>query len=301
MSKFMYINKSNELDYRTRFKIVVACSYNRKKSDIAKRFGVSRKTVYDILNKYLIDGLYGIEDHRPGPLKDPICPSFYANVVDIRKKTGWGALQIEKFFKKKGFFVGHDKINEVISLEGLTHNKKLGKRKRPKYIRYEAEKVNDQWHMDWSIDPLTKKKLFAILDDKSRFIVFAGLFDSANAENTCIGLQTAINRYGPPKEIVTDNGSHFKNIAKKKVCQPLKELEEKYKIKHIFIRVGHPQSNGKIERWFGSYKIEFPRMNYEKVTDCMSYVAYYNYERMHQSLDYETPAHIYLKCIPNPR
>ena len=75
---------------------------------------------------------------------------------------------------------------------------------------------------------------------------------------------------------------------------PLKAVEEKYAIKHIFIRPYHPQSNGKIERWFGSYKGEFPRMNYEKVHDCLSWVWYYNFERIHQSLGYETPAHVYL-------
>ena len=88
---------------------------------------------------------------------------------------------------------------------------------------------------------------------------------------------------------------HFKKSHKEKIpCKPLKELEEKYSIKHVFIRPYYLQSNGKIERWFGSYKGEFPRMNYDKVTDMYSWVQYYNFERIHQSLGYETPAHVYL-------
>lgn len=291
--QFMYINKSNKLNYRLRFNIIKAIEANWSKTKIAERFEVSRTTVYKIKKRFYLEGVNGLEDHKTGPLRIPINPNFYANIVEIRNKYGFGACGIEKYFKKRGFSVTHNKINQVLQYERLI-NKKMGKRKKPKYIRYEAEEINDQWHIDWSIDPLTKKNLFAIIDDKSRFIVFAGLFDSANAENSAFALQKAIKRYGKPKEIISDNGSHFKDIQNKKVNQELAFIEEKYKIKHTFIRPGYPQSNGKIERWFGSYKIEFPRMNYDKVKDCITWVQYYNFERLHQSLDYETPAHVYL-------
>ena len=171
----------------------------------------------------------------------------------------------------------------------------MGKRERPKYVRYEADNINDQWHIDWSVDPLTKKNLLAILDDKSRFIVFAGLFDSASAENSAIGLRKAIMTYGAPKELVSDNGSHFKNVHSKRTpCEPVKKVELEFGIKHIFIRANHPQSNGKIERWFGSYKGEFKIMRHPDVYDLHTYVKFYNFERIHQSLGYETPARIFL-------
>jgi transposase InsO family protein len=35
-------------------------------------------------------------------------------------------------------------------------------------------------------------------------------------------------------------------------------------------------------------------MKHPDVHDCLSYVKFYNYERIHQSLGYETPAHVYL-------
>lgn len=294
MIERMYTNKSNKLTKSDRMLILQRWNNGWEKTRIAKRFGVSRQTVYDIISRYETDGIYGIVDHKPGRLKNPVNPHFYVNIVDIRKKFDWGACRIEKYFNRKGYLVSHNKINQVIQYEGLTR-KKLGKQERPKYVRYEADNCNDQWHIDWSVDPLTKKKLLAVIDDKSRFIVFAGIFDNATGENSAIGLQKAIDKHGAPKEIVSDNGSHFKKVHSKKTpCKPVKEVEEKYGIRHIFIRAYHPQSNGKIERWFGSYKGEFPRMNYDKVYDCLSWVNYYNYERLHMSLKYETPAHVYL-------
>jgi putative transposase len=289
----MYINKSNKLSLRQRINIIKQYNCNRSKTEIAEYFGVSRQTVYDIIKRYENDDIYGLEDHIPGNLRYSINPSFYANIIAIRNDTGWGACRIEKHFKSKGFSVTHYKINQVIQYEGLTR-KKMGKREKPKYIRYEADKINDQWHIDWSKDPLSKKELLAIIDDKSRFIVFAGLFDSASAENSALGLQKAIGLYGAPKELVSDNGSHFKNISRKVPCAPLEKIERMHGIKHIFIRAHHPQSNGKIERWFGSYKGEFPMMNHPKVKDMYSYVQFYNFDRIHQSLNYETPAHVYL-------
>jgi putative transposase len=292
--QYMYTNNSNKLCYRDRLSVVKQHNSGRSVSRVAKFFSVSRQTIYNIIERFKIDSVYGLEDRRPGPLKKPLNPSFYAHVVELRQRTGWGSCRIEKYFNAKGFFVTHNKINEVIQYEGLTR-KKMGKQSKPKYVSYEADNINDQWHIDWSKDPLSKKELLAIIDDKSRFIVFAGLFESASAENSALGLKMAIKRYGAPKEIVSDNGSHFKNVHSKRTSsEPLKVVEKEYNIKHIFIRAHYPQSNGKIERWFGSYKGEFPMMNHPKVKDCMSWVRFYNFERIHQSLNYETPAHVYL-------
>ncbi len=290
----MYINKANKLSKNDRFSIVYQLNINRKVVDVAKRLNVSRQTIYDVRNCYLLEGAFGLQDKKPGKLAEPLNPAFYANVIDVRKKFSWGALRLENYFKKKGFLVSHNKINDVINFEGLTR-KKMGKREKPSYISYQVDNPNDQWHIDWSIDPLSKKKLLAILDDRSRFIVYVGLFDEATAENSAFGLQKAIATFGAPKELVSDNGLHFKHSHDKKIAvKPLRLVEEKYAIKHIFIRPYYPQSNGKIERWFGSYKGEFPLMNYEPVKDCITYAHFYNFERIHQSLDYETPASIYL-------
>ena len=294
----MYENLSNKLDYFKRLGVVKWFVRRQSVSRIARKFGISRQCVYDIIGKYEAEGVIGLQDHRPGVLADSLNPSFYANVIELRKNYGWGACRIEVFFRKKGYSVSHNRINRVFRMEGLTF-KKLGKQPRPTYVRYQAEHCNDQWHMDWSNDPLSKKNLLVIIDDRSRFVVFAGLFDSASAQNTAQGLLDAVRKYGAPKEMVTDNGSHFKNIHEKTVNQALGDVERTFGIKHIFIRAYHPQSNGKVERLFGSYKIEFPRMNYPPVTDCLTWMKYYNEERIHQSLGYETPASVYQDCKAN--
>jgi putative transposase len=300
MSK-MYVNNKNKLNYRDRLRIVKQHEcYRRKPSDLAKQYRVSRQTIHQILSRYKRDGLHGIEDHKPGRLETALNPKFYDFAAQLRDVHDYGAIRLQASLKRKGFSVSSYQLHKVIKLES-TLRKKLGKRTKPKYVSYQADECNDLWHIDWSIDPLTKKKLLAIQDDRSRFIVFAGLFDEATAENSALGLQQAIKQYGAPKELVSDNGSHFKKPhSKKVVVEPLRIVEEAHQVKHIFIRPYYPQSNGKIERMFGSYKIEFPRMNHPKVKDCLSWMHYHNYERLHQSLAYDTPAEVYLgKCKAN--
>lgn len=196
----MYENTKNKLTYRARLKIVKQSFYIKNIAKIARINHVSRQTVYDVIRRFEETGVYGLEDHRPGARRDTLNPSFYANIVDLRKKHGWGACRIQKHFNILGYRVSHNKINSVIQLENLT-NTKLGKVYKRKYIRYEAENNNDQWHMDWSMDPLTKKYLLAIIDDKSRFVVFAGLFDSASAENTVMGFDKAITTLARQKKL----------------------------------------------------------------------------------------------------
>jgi DNA invertase Pin-like site-specific DNA recombinase len=86
--EFMYKNESNKLDYVTRLGIIKFYLRKRKKSWIAEKFNVSRQTVYDIINKYLADDVYGLEDHKTGVLRTPLNPIFYANTVSVRMETG---------------------------------------------------------------------------------------------------------------------------------------------------------------------------------------------------------------------
>jgi len=64
---------------------------------------------------------------------------------------------------------------------------------------------------------------------------------------------------------------------------------EEQGIKHILGRVHHPQTYGKIERWFGTYKQEFD----ERFSSLNEFIDYYNIERIHQGIGYITPIEKY--------
>ena len=125
------------------------------------------------------------------------------------------------------------------------------------------------------------------MDDASRCITGAALFQEATSENATLTLRLAIERFGTPASILSDNGSCFvgQNGRKKKVMgtwQPTIFEEELLQRDIILInsRPYHPQTNGKLERFHGSIEAEI--FHYDSLRE---YIDYYNERRLHFSLD----------------
>ena len=166
----------------------------------------------------------------------------------------------------------------------------MNKRKRPsqiKFVKYEWPKPNMLWHTDWTTCPFTGMQLIAFIDDHSRYLVHAEYFTNATTENTLLAFQNATNKCGIPGAILTDNGSQF-TPARAEKGHFTRWCEEKG-IKHILGRVHHPQTNGKIERWFGTYKQEFD----ERFSNMDEYLIFYNEKRIHQGINYQKPIERY--------
>jgi len=191
----------------------------------------------------------------------------------------------------KGFGVSQRKIQQIMDENNLTAPcpKRRGQRK---YCSYRWPNCTMVLHADWTHCPITGKDLIAFIDDHSRFIVGYGLYSGATTENTLHCLYRILFEYGIPYAIITDRGSHFyaNKIGKKKQgkCK-FQEVLEELGIKHIVARAHHPQTNGKIERWFGTYKRECN----ERFKSIDEYMQFYNYKRPHQRLEYKTPAEVF--------
>jgi putative transposase len=262
-------------------------------AEIARNRGVSRRSIYMLLDRYKRYGINGLDPKPRGRKKEPINKKFEELVIANWQKRPIGVHKMWIELKRFGFSVSERKIQRIYKKSGL----KMNRRKRPtqiKFVKYEWPKSNMLWHTDWTTCPYTKKQLIAFIDDYSRFIVHAELFDKATTENTLIAFEKAIKKYGKPENILTDNGTQFTPARGEK--GPFTKWCEKQGIKHILGRVHHPQTNGKIERWFGTYKsIEYK----EGEDDLKSFVDYYNNNRLHQGINYKVPRSRYLSVQSN--
>jgi hypothetical protein len=71
----------------------------------------------------------------------------------------------------------------------------------------------------------------------------AKALEEANAKEVSIFIyEDIICRHGCPHKILTDRGSHFNN-------QMVRELMEKFRVKHGFSTPYHPKTNGLVERF----------------------------------------------------
>ncbi len=262
---------------------------------IAAHLQIPVRTTYYVIQHYKNFGSI-IEPKLIGRPKIPINENCKTVIHDQWQKYQCGSVKLHKILSMRGFGVSQRKIQQVLDEHNLTAPcpKRRGQRK---YCSYRWPSCMMVLHTDWTTCPVTGKQLIAFIDDHSRFIVGYGLYDDQTAESTLNCLFRVIFNYSVPYAIITDRGAQFytSKIGKKKKgkCQFQKELAC-MGIKHIVARAHHPQTNGKIERWFGTYKRECN----ERFKNINEYVWFYNEERPHQRLEYQTPAEVF-KCVPN--
>lgn len=251
---------------------------------------IPKQTLYNWISAYRRFGEVGLENRKPGAKEIEINSNFEQIVLLKWKERKRSSHKLWIDMKTKGYNVSERQIQKIYRKHGF----KMNKRSRPsqiKFVKYEWPKPNMLWHTDWTVCPFTGLQLIAFIDDYSRFIVHAEYFNNATTENTLLAFQAAIKRYGKPDAILTDNGTQF--TPARGELGPFTEFCELHGIKHILGRIHHPQTNGKVERWFGTYKQEFKEG--EDTLD--SFVKYYNERRLHQGINYLTPLERYKSKI----
>lgn len=248
-------------------------------------------TVSKLVRTYQEYGWDGLKDHKTGRSEAQLNQNAEIIILDLRRRFGYGACRIEQLLREKGFAISHRQIEKLLLRNGLIEPN-IKKQKPRKWVRFELPNPNDMWHTDWSYDPYTQRQLSVYLDDRTRLITSFGLFSRASAENTIALLKSGIAACGKPKCVMTDHGSmYYANHPN--AIQANTEFRitlDVLGIRHYVARVNRPQTNGKVERFFLSYKTEYATGTFSSVTD---YIKHYNEARPHMSLGYKTPKQVW--------
>jgi putative transposase len=252
---------------------------------------IHRRCVYQIIEKHKEYGWDGLKDHKTGRPETVLNPKAIEMILQIRREFGYGPCRIEQLLKRKGFGISHRQIEKVLLQNNMIQpNPK--KQKPRKWVRYELPNPNDLWHTDWTHCPFTDQEFCAYIDDRTRLITSFGIFRNANSDNSIALLRTGVAEFGKPKAIMTDHGAvYYANKCPPEIQNTQFRLTlNALGIRHVLARVNRPQTNGKIERFFGSYKTEFMTGSFRTVGE---YVRHYNEDRPHMSLSYKTPREVW--------
>ena len=268
----------------------------RSATSIASIQKISRQHVYRLIKKYKTEKELAYKTKKSGRPKRPINPVFIAKVIKIRKEDDYGSEKIHFVLKQEGFAVSQRQIQRILDEQGLTDpcEKRRGQRK---YVRYQWPISNYMWHTDWS--ELDEKQYIAYIDDRSRKIMAGGEFTNATAENTIFLLHLAIlTNEASPVIILSDKGSQFyANIRTKLGEKGISQFEEEVRALNIDFwtsRRNHPQTNGKMEKWFDTMKKRKKKHPDESFKD---FIKWYNEKRIHHALEYKTPEEVYLEKL----
>jgi transposase InsO family protein len=273
-------------------------------SQLCLEFQISRKTGYLLLNRFHTEGTSGLLPRSKKPLNSPYktCQGIELAIVTVRQQQPtWGPRKIIRSLINKGMVnlpspstvTAILKRYNLISLEESL--------KRQKLIRFEKEKPNQLWQMDFKgkFQLLTKQACYplTIIDDCSRFSL--SLKACANEQSTTVKKQLIIifERYGLPDQINVDNGNPWGNSK----LLPYTELTVwlmQLGIRITHSRPRHPQTNGKCERFHRTLKNDlisrYPMRSFphaQKLFD--EWRQNYNYERPHEAINMDVPAQRY--------
>jgi putative transposase len=266
---------------------------------IASSMNVSVRRVQELYSSYKKTKTIP-ELGRPGRRRIESSDEERRMIADAHREHEVGAVMLERVIDViYDRHVPHNRIHRVMKSMGLARDEPR-KQIRKKWIRYERKYSNSLWHTDWTlIDGMGW--LIAYLDDASRFVLSYGLFPEATSQHSVDVLKEAIKEHGKPASILTDRGIQFyANEAEERVKGST--VFERYlvenEIRHILARVSHPQTNGKVERFFGTVKTKLPRFD----DDIDRLMTWYNTKRPHMSLNLEvieTPYQAYLRKMPD--
>lgn len=273
-------------------------------TELSEKYGISRKTVYKFINRYLNEGLAGLEERSRSPLfnasKKP--DGIRKMILEEKiKHITWGPKKIVarlRYLHPNESWPAPSTAGEWLADHGLVNVRK--KRKRvPPYTQpfIGCTKPNDSWSIDYKGQFKTKNKRycypFTITDNSSRFLLACDAFLGPRYNETKKTMERVFREHGLPKAIRSDNGTPFAS----KAIGGLSKLSIwliKLGITPERIDPGAPQQNGRHERMHRTLKdyiknnIEFNCEQQQLIFNKFQHE--YNFERPHESLDLKPPA-----------
>lgn len=290
-------------------------------SEVAASVGVSRVSVHAWIGRYLAEGIGGLADrsHRPASSPNQVSAQVEVAVAEMRRRhPRWGAKRIRMEMLRRpveGLVVPSvPTVNRILVRQGLVVPRKR-KRPRSSYVRWERSGPMQLWQIDivggvMLVNPGTgeirEAKVVTGVDDHSRFCVMAAVVERATSRAVCLALAQALARFGPPEEILTDNGKQFTDRFGKGGEVLFDKICRKNAITHRLTQPASPTTTGKIERFHLTLRREllddhepYPTLVAAQAA-LDTFAAEYNTDRPHQALDQDLPVTPSQRFAPVP-
>ncbi len=272
-------------------------------TQVATQYGVDRRTLHRWLIRYANGGLEALADRssRPDTSPNQMDPKIEARLVMMRRQhTGWGPRTLRT--KLVNEFAERAPSRSAIYRALVRHQLIVPAPRRRRvqdYQRWERSRSMELWQMDVVgriyLTDGTQISCVTGIDDHSRYCVSARLVERATARPVCDALLLALERYGPPQEILTDNGKVFTGTrAPKPAIVLFDRICLNNGIKHRLTAPFHPTTTGKVERLHRTMRDEFFSENtFDTIEETQvaldQWVVTYNTQREHQSLGDTVP------------
>lgn len=214
----------------------------------------------------------------------------------------YGSRRMTVCLRAQGYLVNRKRIQRLMRTMGLktiyrrprTSQPTSGHKVYPYLLRgVEINRVNQAWTADITYVPMGKGFMYlvVIMDWYSRYVLSWRLSNTLDEDFCLQALEEAL-RKGKPDIFNTDQGAQFTSKA-------FTGLLERQGVRVSMDGKGRYTDNLFIERLWRSLKYEEVYLKAytdgnEAIAGIGAYLEFYNSERPHQTLDYRTPAEVFM-------
>jgi transposase InsO family protein len=281
-------------------------------TELCALYGVSRKTGYKWIERYLTSGPPGLEDRSRKPYSSPHqTPQHVAEaIIELRHHhPSWGAKTLLAMLETRHPswpLPARSTVCDILGRHGLVpktrHRRHMGHPGKP---TSQSLALNDVWSDDVKGPFNTGDGLYCypltVANGYSRFLLGCQALSSTRVQEAKPVFTRLFKEFGLPKRIRTDNGVPFATNTLGRLSQ-LSAWWVRLGILPECIEPGKPQQNGRHERMHRTLKAETTRppartrraqqLKFDRFRD------EFNCQRPHEALDMQTPASRY---DPSPR
>jgi transposase InsO family protein len=277
---------------------------------ISEKENVSERTLRRWLFLYNHEGYQGLVPRsKPGNTNSSVTERIVDEAVILRREVPTRSIrQIITILEMEGL-VQPGQIKRS-TLQDHLMKRGYGSRQLSMYHssgagaarRFQRTNRNDLWQMDLKyllVLPETCQRkaqqlyVSAIVDDATRVAVACKVYEKQDTHNVLASFRHAIERYGLPDRVFTDNGSQYISRHMQQVCAKLG-------IKKLTARPRRASSKGKVEflnkyldKFVAEVKLKRPQSSaeVEHYLDIWMHELYHN--KPHSALDGQTPLSVF--------
>jgi transposase InsO family protein len=255
---------------------------------VARHFGFSQSVIVKWFKKSLVYGYHPIPTKSSKPHHHPkeLSEEVVNKIVALRIKTKRTSEVVHQHLLNEGIKVSLNSVRRTIDRHGLMKKRSKWKRYHPPVNRPYPLKSGDLVQIDTIHRMINEKKrlyIFVLIDVYSRWI-YAKAYERMSGRHTIRFVNEAQRKAVFHFQMLqSDHGPEFSKWFTSRIQKD-----------HRYTRIGKPNDNAHIERVNRTIQEECldKLPNDVKKINCelKKYLQYYNYERLHLSLNLKTPS-----------
>jgi len=283
-------------------------------TELGRRFGVSRVTVYATIDRWQEQGEAGLEDRSRAPHSNArqTSPAVIAALLDMKDRyLDYGPEKLVRLLRDDGIVLAGPTARDILRRNGRVQARRA---RPPRWSPAVTPQivVPGAGH-SMSADHKGAFRLgnrrycypLTIADPASRYVFAVDAHSSTAVSSALRVFERVFREWGLPEQIITDNGNPFCSARSIGGLTELSKYWIQLGIQHVRIMPGRPQQNGIHERMHGTLKRQAtrPPERHQKAQQRRfdRFREEFNHVRPHQALGQERPAsrvERYRRCYP---